>query len=431
MVMNPTADRKQSLFTSFFLHLHPRSLPEETLRFHLSFGLGGMAFMLVIVLLLTGLLQILAYSADTLSAYRSIQNMYAPGNAAGFVRNLHHWSGNLLVIVAGLHLLRVFLTGAIGAGRRINWILGILLFLIILLANFTGYLLPWDQLAYWAVTIFTNMALYIPFIGTNLVELLRGGLEVGPPTLANFFAIHAAILPALLVVLLVFHFWLIRRAGGLVVREKDTTQERKRVQTVPWLIQREAAVGLTLLACLFVFSAMFDAPLGQHANPSESPNPAKAAWYFMGLQELLLHMHPTFAFFYVPLLSILGLIAIPFINDATLAPGCWCSSRRGITLALSSLGAGFLGSLLVVAVDDVLVKSATSAVEYNWLSRGLVPLAITSLLFFLGYLALVKKAGFSRSEAIMGVVMTVSGIVVGLTLVGIWFRGPGMSLVFF
>jgi quinol-cytochrome oxidoreductase complex cytochrome b subunit len=253
---------------------------------------------------------------------------------------------------------------------------------------------------------------------------------VGPPTLANFFAIHAAILPVLLMVLLVFHFWLIRRAGGLVVREQEDTENRRRVQTVPWLIQREAAVGLTLLACLFLFSALVDAPLGQHANPSESPNPAKAAWYFMGLQELLLHLQPSFAIFYIPLITVFGLITIPFITGATLAPGRWCGSRRGITLALCCLGAGFVVSLLVVIADDLLVNSSGGAVEYGWLSRGFMPLAATIVLFYLGWLALVKKSGFSRSEAIMGVVMAITGIGVGLTVVGIWFRGPGMTLIF-
>jgi quinol-cytochrome oxidoreductase complex cytochrome b subunit len=274
------------------------------------------------------------------------------------------------------------------------------------------------------------MALYIPLIGTGLVELLRGGIEVGPPTLANFFAIHVAVLPALLLVLLVFHFWLIRRAGGLVVRETAGSSGGSRVNTVPWLIQREAAVGLTLLACLFAFSALVDAPLGQHANPSESPNPAKAAWYFMGLQELLLHFHPTFAFFYIPLLTLMGLIAIPFIDGGTLAPGHWCGSRRGISLAFACFGMGFLLSLILVVADDHLLKAAGSAIEFGWLGRGFVPLATTSIILLLSCLTLIKKWGFSRSEAIMAAVMSVMGAGFGLTAIGIWFRGPGMVLIY-
>lgn len=426
--MNPSAARKKSLLAGFFLHLHPSRIPEETLRFHLSFGLGGMALVLFITLVLTGVLQILAYTPDTLSAYASIQNMYASGNAAGFVRNIHHWSGNLLVIITAFHLMRVFLTGACGSTRRMNWLIGIGLFLLVLLANFSGYLLPWDQLAYWAVTIFTSMAVYIPLIGNDAVELLRGGKEVGPPTLANFFAIHVAVLPVLILILLIFHFWLIRRAGGLVLKEDSGQSGRPRIATVPHLIQREAAVGLCLLACLLMFSTMFDAPLGVHANPAESPNPAKAAWYFMGLQELLLHLHPTFAIFIIPTLVILIFAAIPFIDGATLAPGYWCGSRQGVSLAVGNCGIGIFLTVLAIIADDKIIKSAFSAHSSGWLSRGVIPLGVIAGLGILVFLALSRRNRYTKGEATMGVVMLLVGSVIGLTIIGIWFRGPGMAL---
>ncbi len=301
----------KNFVAGFFLHLHPRTVPRETIRFTLSFGLGGMAATLFLVMVGSGLLQLLQYSPNPDNAYLSIQRMYGTAVFGGFIRNIHYWSGNLLVIVTTLHLLRVFFTGALSGKRRVNWIIGVCILLVVLFANFTGYLLPWDQLAYWAVTIFTNMASSMPVIGGWLALTLRGTGEVGPATLSNFFALHIGILPALLTVLLICHFWLIRKAGGLVHREDQSTD---RVAVNPHLLVRELATGLILLALVTIFAALVDAPLSEPANPGESPNPAKAAWYFMGLQELLLHLHPAFAIFVVPLLMLTGLLVIPFIE---------------------------------------------------------------------------------------------------------------------
>ena len=131
---------RRSPISGFLFHLHPRKVAAETTRFTLSFGLGGMAATLFVLLTLSGVLQLFSYSADSSAAYQSIIDMYASGSPAGLVRNLHYWSGNLLVIVTFLHLLRVYLTGGLGVGRRINWLVGLALFLLILFANFTGYL---------------------------------------------------------------------------------------------------------------------------------------------------------------------------------------------------------------------------------------------------------------------------------------------------
>ena len=321
----------KNFFTAFFLHLHPRTVPRETIRFTLSFGLGGMAATLFLVMVGSGLLQLLQYSPNPDAAYLSIERMYAPGVFGGFIRNIHYWAGNLLVVVTALHLLRVFFTGAWSGKRRINWILGIFIILLVLFANFTGYLLPWDQLAYWAVTIFTNMAASIPVIGDWLVLTLRGGSEVGSATLSIFFALHISVLPSLLAVLLVCHFWLIRKAGGLVLG-KDRSLDR--VSVNPHLIVKEIATALILLAILAIFSALIDAPLSEPANPGESPNPAKAAWYFMGLQELLLHFHPSFAIFIIPSLMLAGLFALPFVNKASLPEGLWFGGRKGMKPAV-------------------------------------------------------------------------------------------------
>ncbi len=426
--MASAAPKNNSVFTGFFLHLHPRTIPEGTLRFRLSFGLGGMAAALVATMFLTGMLQVVLYSSNSESAYQSIQQMYGGDNIGGFIRNIHFWGGNLLVIVTFLHLLRVFLTGALDNNRRLNWVIGLFVFLLVLFANFTGYLLPWDQLAYWAVTIFTNMISYIPLIGDWLGETLRGGKEVGSPTLANFFAIHVTMLPGLLLVLLIFHFWLVRKAGGLVRAETPQTADITRVPSVPNLIQREAAVGLGLLAVLFTFAALFDAPLADQANPGLSPNPAKAAWYFMGLQELLLHLHPVMAICIVPAMIILGLALLPFRQGTVLPPGLWCGGKRGMFLALSSFIGGFFAALLTVLADDKLFRLSEAVTNKStWLTRGILPLSAAISLLILLFL-LLRKRNYPPAEAVLSLVMVLTAFILGLTAIGIWCRGPGMIL---
>ena len=424
--MNDDKPLRPGLFASFILHLHPRTVPAETLRFSLSLGLGGMAALLSAPLIGTGILQLLSYSPRIDEAYLSIQKMYDRGNPAGFIRNIHYWSGNLLVIVAFLHLLRVFLTGALDGVRSFNWILGTLLFVLVLLANFTGYLMPWDQLAYWAVTIFTSMVSYVPFVGEHLMNLLRGGLEVGPATLANFFALHAGIIPIIMLLLMIWHFWLIRKAGGLVRRSEPDPALVERLPTVPYLIRRETAVGLGLMALLFLFCALVDAPLGEMANPGQSPNPAKAAWYFLGLQELLMHLHPVFAVCVVPLLILISFISLPFLKDAVLPQGHWFGGKGGARTALWTSAAGAAVIAVGVIADNHFSSSAPAAAA--WLREGAVLAVYGGMLAGL-FLLLRKKFSCSRAESVMGLFMFVAGGVLALTAVGIWFRGPEMALV--
>ncbi len=183
---------RQSI-TDLILHIHPRTVSRETLRFTLSFGLGGMAVVLVGLLFSTGILLLFVYQPAIDLAYSTILTLTREVPLGPWVRNIHHWSGNLLVMIALLHLLRVVLTGAFGPGRRLNWIIGLLLFFLLLAANFTGYLLPWDQLAYWAVTICTSMLGYFPFLGIWLQELFRGGAEIGPGHPHEFFCLPRVI----------------------------------------------------------------------------------------------------------------------------------------------------------------------------------------------------------------------------------------------
>jgi quinol-cytochrome oxidoreductase complex cytochrome b subunit len=344
------------------------------------------------------------------------------------VRNIHHAAANLLVVVAALHLLRVALTGAFGPGRRLNWVVGLCLLLLVLAANFTGYLLPWDQLAYWAVTISTSMLGYIPLAGDGLRAFFLGGDEIGPATLANFHVLHVAVVPGSLLVLLGWHFWLVRRAGGLVRDERDGAEDG-RVPVVPDLIVREAAVGLALVAFVLLLAMVWHAPLLEQANPGMSPNPTKAPWYFQGFQELLLHLHPTYAVLVWPFLGIAALVLAPFWKDSALPGGVWFGSRRGWRLAVLGLIAGALPTLAAILLDELAQAPGTASASDTLLTRGLLPtLALVAYPAGL-YLLSTRMFRRSRAEGVMVCLLMLCAALLVCTVVGVWFRGAEMRLV--
>jgi quinol-cytochrome oxidoreductase complex cytochrome b subunit len=387
-----------------------------------------MAAVLVGLLFLTGILQLFVYQSSVDQAYDSVLILTREVPFGLWVRNIHHWSANLLVVIALLHLLRVVLTGAFGPGRRLNWTIGLSLLFLLLSANFTGYLLPWDQLAYWAVTICTSMLGYIPLCGPWLLELFRGGAEIGAPTLANFFVLHVALIPGTLFVLLLWHFWLVRRAGGLVQVEKDEQVPVERMPAVPDLVVREAAFGLALVAFVLILAILWDAPLLEQANPGMSPNPAKAPWYFLGFQELLLHLHPVFAAFVWPLLGAVAFLCVPFWRDSCLPTGVWFGSARGRTLAIWTTAVGAVATLALILADNLLLRSATT-VTNTFITRGLLPTGLLIALSAGFYFWLVRKRKYTRAEIVMAGILLVLVVLTVCTIIGVWFRGPEMHLV--
>ena len=429
-------DRRQYrlLFKGLLLHFRPRVVPERTLKFTLTWGLGGMAVVLVIMLFVTGLMLKFAYQPVPDRAYESIVNLQNTVYFGQLIRNIHHWSGNALLLVVFLHFLRVYFSGAFHSGRQFNWIIGLAMFLLTLGSNFTGYLLPWDQLAFWAITICTGMLEYIPGLGVGLQELIRGGNDIGPATLSIFFAVHTAIIPTGLLILMPFHFWRIRKANGLVIPREPDDDPQKRgesVATIPNLIVRELVVASVLVALIMVVSILFDAPLGAKANPGLSPNPTKAPWYFAGLQEMLLHFHPVFAVLVIPAVVVGFLFLLPFIRyDNDTAAGVWFVSYRGRKTAGAAAGVAAILSGLYIVADEYVIDFA------GWLpavppviSNGLIPASLV-LAGLIGFHWWVKnKYSASNNEAIQAVFVLLLTAFVILTVTGIWFRGEGMALI--
>ena len=335
--------RMRAVANNLVLHLHPAKIPAPALRWSYTWGLGGISATLAMLLAVTGVLLMFRYDASVERAYTSIQYMETQVFFGSLVRAIHHWSANLLVVTAFLHLLRVFYTAGFKKGRSANWLVGIILLLLVVAFNFTGYLLPWDQLAYWAITVGTSLLSYLPVIGESISGFLLAGPEVGQGALRNFYAIHVAVLPALLVLLMSYHFWKVRKDGGISQPIPPQTEDGKpaprvaRLTTIPHLVQREFVAAATVIVVLALFAMLVPAPLEELANPIHPPNPAKAAWYFMGLQELLLHMHPLAAMI-LPGIILLAIVFVPYWDKDESDIGIYFRSSIGKIPARRSRG---------------------------------------------------------------------------------------------
>ncbi len=423
----------RNFFNSLIFHFRPRSVQERTLRFTMTWGLGGMAVVLVCMLFGTGLLLKFVYQPVPDRAYASIIHLQNNVGFGQLIRNMHYWGGNTLLIIVFLHFLRAFFTGAFHPPRQFNWIIGLAMFLAVLTSNITGYLLPWDQLAFWAITICTGMLEYIPGIGRWLQSLIRGGSDIGPATLSIFFAIHTAVIPASLLILMPFHFWRVRKAGGLVIPhtpDEDPSSRGDSVPTIPNLILRELVVAVVLIAVIMLVSVVFNAPLGAKANPGLSPNPTKAPWYFAGIQELFLHFHPLFALFIIPLLMLIALVSIPYFNYQTETAGVWFTSHQGRRLAVLAAVTAIVVTPIGIILDEFVIDFEAWLPGLSPVVRsGILPAAFVLAGIVLFYWLVKKKYAATTNESIQSVFVLLTSTFIILTITGIWFRGAGMALM--
>ncbi len=208
-------DRSLVITSNVFLHLHPVRVRKHGVRITYTFGLGGLSFFLYLVLGITGAILMLDYVPSTSRAYSDIVRIQSQVPFGGLLRNLHRWGAELMVLTVFLHFCRVFYTGAYKKPREFNWIVGIVAGFITLAFSYTGYLLPWDQLAYWGITVGANIASYAPLVGPYIQRLMLGGATVGQPALIRFYALHCFILPVVSAMVLAVHFWRIRKDGGI------------------------------------------------------------------------------------------------------------------------------------------------------------------------------------------------------------------------
>jgi len=427
----PSDDRERMkvVMNSLVLHIHPAKVSRPALNFTYTFGLGGLLLLLSAVLAVTGVLLIFVYTPSPEAAYESMIALQTEVYFGNLVRNLHHWSGNLMVVVGILHLLRVFYTHGFSPPREFNWVMGIALLLLIVGANFTGYLLPWDQLAYWAVTVGTSLLDYVPVIGEPLTRLLLGGPEVGAATLTNFYGLHIALIPLGIFAIVSFHIWRVRKNTITIPRQIDQEAEKDKVTTIPHLVSIELVFALVWLALLVTWSAFVNAPLEEAANPAHSPNPAKAAWYFMGFQELLLHFHPVFGAIIIPGLALAAMLMLPYLDRDMNAAGIWFRSHRGRWTTFISFVLGVSGTIAFVWLDEYwLDLPEWLPFLPSYISNGWVPLAAI-LLLLIGYYEMLKLLGSKSCEARQALFTLIFASFVTLTATGVFFRGEGMALI--
>lgn len=369
-----------SIVTNLLLHWFPAKVSKRALSLGYSFWLGTIAFVLFLILTGTGIILLFLYVPSVERAYGTMKDIEYVVSYGRFIRSLHRMSAHLMVAVVFLHMVRVFLTAAYRNGlgvrqnRPLNFAIGVVLLLTTLVLSFTGYLLPWDQLAYWAITVGTNIAGAVPLLGEWVRFLLLGGTEIGTNTLIRFYVLHSFFLPLLVLGLFAWHMWRVRKDGGLacddrLVRERkfDTLspppssktysllgiskgrtvhveaslpdEDEHFVDSVPHLTKRIFLVSLLTIVVSVILALIVSAPLEEIANPSVTPNPAKAPWYFLWLQELtaittvriggLTLNGALVGGFLVPSVLVLALFLWPYLDRSPLsAVGRWFARER-------------------------------------------------------------------------------------------------------
>ncbi|MBE7469774.1 MAG: cytochrome B6 [Anaerolineae bacterium] len=212
-------DRSLVMTTNIFFHLHPVKVNRRSIKASYSLGLGVLTTFLFIELALTGVLLMFYYVPSVEHAFVDIVKIQTLVPFGQLLRNLHRWGAHLMVITTILHMVRVFYTGAYKPPREFNWVVGVVLLILTLGASFTGYLLPWDQLAFWAITVGTSIAAYEPLMGRTIQQILLGGPEVGQEALTRFYALHIMVIPMLMTLLISLHLWRVRKDGGLAANQ--------------------------------------------------------------------------------------------------------------------------------------------------------------------------------------------------------------------
>lgn len=310
--------------TSFLFHIRPRYYQEASTWFTHTFRLGYFTTLMFFIELITGIILMIYYVPSPAEAYESILELADNVPFGGMMRDIHRWGAELMVAFTWLHMFRVYLTGAYKKERSFTWLTGVVLLILTSFLSFSGYLLPWDQLAYWAVTIGTSMADKTPVIGTQVNLILRGAPDIGAGGLLRFYLLHVVFLPVLAILFISIHYYKVSREHGISlpasIEEGNAPPEVKKAATrridfLPNLFIHEVFLASLAILYLVVWTGFFyDAPLEHHADPQQTPLDTKAPWYFLWLQGLLKLGDPTLMGVIVPGILVAILFAIPYID---------------------------------------------------------------------------------------------------------------------
>ncbi len=469
----PVTDRtrSQAVFSNFFLHFQSTRVHKHSLRTTTTFGLGTLSFILFLILCVTGVLLMVYYKPSVDQAYQSVKDIESVVPVGQMMRNVHRWGAHGMVLLVILHMARVFYTGSYCRKRSFNWVVGIALLVVTLGLSFTGYLLPWDQLAYWAVTIGSNIAASptevtdpigltpILDIGGMQRHLLLGADTVGQEALIRFYVLHVIVLPVVLIAFCGVHFWRIRKDGGLnrpedidrrlgpdvrggreifpeggtktyglmaVVRGKSPVVDRGPEHTqASWPHLFYAEILLLVLATLAMLALgyFFDAPLKEIANPAVPENPAKAPWYFLGLQELV--GYSAFAGgIVIPGIVVVGLMLIPYLDKEERGAGRWFAGAEGRRVTWRS---AIFAAVFTVAILAFTVKLGWLREWFPSIPQLVITIVNPGSLIVLGFawwsIRAVRRWGSTRMGAIALFTCFLVSFAI-LTYFATYMRGP-------
>ncbi|HET9313185.1 MAG TPA: cytochrome bc complex cytochrome b subunit, partial [Nitrospira sp.] len=313
---------------------------------------GSATLFLFILQAITGMFLAVYYAPMPDHAYDSVQFIEQQVSFGWFVRGLHHWGASGMVVAIGLHMLQVFLYGAFKPPRELMWMVGVVLFLLVMAFAFTGYLLPWDQTAYWATQVGINMVGTVPLVGEFLVRVMRGGETLGALTLSRFFAVHVLFLPTLIVAGILLHLFILRRVGPA-----GPWDERKAAAVSEPFYPRQVYMDAVVMVGVFlvlVFLAQFvPFPLADKANPADTSFVPVPEWYFLFYYELLKYIHgplEPLATWVLPAVVILVMLLWPFLDRQkhVRAP-----ASRPVGMALAALFLVSVFSLLGISLKNL------------------------------------------------------------------------------
>ncbi len=417
---------------NFFLHIHSPKVHPYSLKATHTFGLGIILGFLFAIMILTGLILMMNYTPSVERAYPSVKDIVFILPGGRYIRNVHRWAAHGMVLVSFLHLVRVFFTGGYYGRRSLNWIFGVVLLFLVMFMNFSGYLLPWDQLSFWAVTIGSNIAAsfreltdilgitQVLDVGGFMKRLLIGDENVGQPALTRFFMLHVVFLPVCLMVFMGLHLWRIRKDGG-ISRPPDSNATK--LNTWPVVMWAELAILLLTATVLLGVAFLFDAPLRQEANPAFPENPAKSPWYFLGVQELV--SYSAFAGgVIIPALFLGFLASIPYIDREEGFTGIWFSGKTGwkITWQSALFSIALTGILIFIPIRFGWLKDWFPAVPQPVVML-VNPATLSALLYILWAEWIRNRTASTRMSAVSLFTCALVGLIL-FTAVGIWFRGP-------
>jgi quinol-cytochrome oxidoreductase complex cytochrome b subunit len=338
---------------SFFHHLHPPTIPAVQARWRHTLAAGGIAIFLMLILGVTGILEMFYYVPSPEKAALSVQTITYHVPFGGFIRNLHYWSAQLLLIVSAIHLLRVIFTAAYSHPRRFNYLLGLAIFFLSIMLDFTGYILRWDQGICWPLTTGTNLLKTIPLFGDFLFRIAVGGGDACSSALIRFYTWHIFALTLPVVTFVFWHAFRVRRDGGIAVppphARTDTTRISRNV-----LVRREALAILVVGIILILMAGFLPAPIAPAMIGEPSPaSDTRAPWFLLWVQQMLKWGDPFIFGVLVPLGIFTVFILIPYIfpKPADSDIGSWFPKSTRFTQILAGVIAFMLIGLTLLSLN--------------------------------------------------------------------------------